>query len=402
MKILYVCKSLPYSFQGGIQTHVWKLSGCMVKLGHEVTILTGGSMIKGEQRLQMEGRQIIELPYFPGRRLPAFSTTAEEWSFNRSASKWLIKNQIDYDVIHLQGRSGGLFLKNKKEVKVPVVNTLHGLIEMEQKFATKKGGNIDAQLHRKFATNLENYGLKNADALIAVSEQMIRDFTSRLPEAHQKTTKISNGIDEVTTVDKVCSDPNLLLFVGRLTALKGVFELVEAMRLIPEPVQLVMVGDGDARTALDQRIKELGLEKRILLTGGLNSDKVGKWMERCQALILPSFHETQGLVLLEANSFGKPVIANAVGGMTEVVQHGKNGVLMLGNDPSTIAKAVDYLFERPMLANLMGMQGKLMVQENYTWHNIAKETIRFYQSVMMQFQHSSENSFSKMQTQYSI
>ncbi|MEZ4932850.1 MAG: glycosyltransferase [Saprospiraceae bacterium] len=117
MKILYVCKSLPHNFQGGIQTHVWKLSEWMVLLGHEVSILTAGSLAKGERKSVMGGRTIIELPYFPGRRLPFWSEAAEELSFNVAARLWLLKNQSSYDIIHLQGRSGNLFLLDKALLK---------------------------------------------------------------------------------------------------------------------------------------------------------------------------------------------------------------------------------------------------------------------------------------------
>ncbi len=348
-------------------------------MGHQVSILTAGSLRNGESRLWMGGREVIELPYFPGRRLPFLSTFTEEWAFNLAARKWLLKNQLNYDLIHLQGRSGCLFLKNKKEVKVPVINTLHGLIEKEQQFSKTTGKSVDSYLHRKLANRLENQAIHHADTLIAVSDQMIRDFSSRHPEALEKTVKISNGVDPVREPNPAwLTDPNLLLFVGRLTSLKGIFELVEAMRLLPKNIQLVMVGDGEDRPALEQLVNKYNLGQRVLLTGGLASDKVQQWMHRCQALILPSYHETQGLVLLEANACGKPVIANAVGGMLEVVRHGENGLLLPDNDPQTIAQTIDNLFQNPKQAMLMGLQGKVLVQCNYTWKTIARTTSHLY------------------------
>lgn len=379
MKILYVCKSLPHSYQGGIQTHVWKLSEWVVKLGHDVSILTAGSWTKGERRYEMGGREIIELPYLPGRRLPALSTAAEEMSFNLAAKKWLLENQTNFDIIHLQGRSGNLFLKNKAQLKVPVVNTLHGLVEIEQNRTNgSKVDTVDARLHRTLAGNMENVALKNADALIAVSNEMMEELFARMPETLCKTTRIYNGVDVPPTLRLGDTDPNLLLFVGRLTPIKGVFELVEAMRLIPEPIRLVMIGDGEAKHELIERIQQYGLENRIRLLGGLSMELVEKWLHRCHALVLPSYHETQGIVLMEANACGKPVIANGVGGVPEVVQNGENGLLMPSNKPEYIAGMVEYLFKHKDRAVKMGLNGRQMVQEKFAWSGIADQTIALY------------------------
>jgi glycosyltransferase involved in cell wall biosynthesis len=379
MKILYVCKSLPHSYQGGIQTHVWKLSEWVVKLGHDVSILTAGSWTKGERRYEMGGREIIEVPYLPGRRLPALSLAAEEMSFNLAAKKWLLDNQSNYDIIHLQGRSGNLFLKNKAHIKVPVVNTLHGLVEIEQnKSKDNKLDSLDARLHRTLAGNMENTALKNADALIAVSNEMMGELAARMPEALCKTTKIYNGVDVPPMLRLGDTDPNLLLFVGRLTAIKGVFELVEAMRFIPEPIRLVMIGDGEAKQELIERIQRYGLEHRIRLLGGLSMELVEKWLHRCHALVLPSFHETQGIVLMEANACGKPVIANGVGGVPEVVQNGENGLLMPSNKPEVIAGMVEYLFKHRDRAVKMGLIGRQIVQEKFAWKGIAEQTLSLY------------------------
>ncbi|MEZ4957594.1 MAG: glycosyltransferase family 4 protein [Saprospiraceae bacterium] len=383
MKILYVCKSLPHNFQGGIQTHVWKLSEWMVLLGHEVSILTAGSLAKGERKSVMGGRTIIELPYFPGRRLPFWSEAAEELSFNVAARLWLLKNQSSYDIIHLQGRSGNLFLLDKALLKTPVVTTFHGLIEIEKKFTTnKKGQAIGGWLYKKMATRFENMALKNSDAVIAVSDEMARVVQVREEGSSRKTTKIYNGIDVPETTAPQNTSANTLLFVGRLTKIKGVFELVEAMKALPDFVQLVMVGDGEDRPALEKKIQEYQLGERITLTGGLPAEKVTDWINRCQALILPSYYETQGIVLMEANALEKPVIASAVGGVPEVVRDKVNGLLMPSNDPKEIVSAVSYLLAQPTLAHKMGQWGKLLMRMKFSWDNIAYETLCVYKSLL--------------------
>jgi O-antigen/teichoic acid export membrane protein/glycosyltransferase involved in cell wall biosynthesis len=379
MKILYVCKSLPHSYKGGIQTHVWKLSEWMMKLGHEVSILTAGSWKRGVLNYRLENRNIIELPYFPGRHLALIPNFAEEMSFNKAALKWLVKHQSGFDVIHLQGRSGNLFLKDKSPVNTPVVTTLHGLIEIEQKRAIGLDkSNIDHRLHLKAATTMENYALENSDALIAVSREMLDELKHRNPLFASKTQIIYNGIDVPAELPLIPHEDGLLLFIGRLTAIKGVFPLVEAMKFVHPRVRLVMVGEGDARPALEQAISQAGLQDRIHLTGALNSQGVQHWIDRCYALILPSYHETQGIVLMEANASGKPVIAAAIGGVTEVVIDEKNGLLLPSHQPQDIAGTIDYLFTHPGKAKKMGLVGRSMMQWKFAWENIAKETEKLY------------------------
>lgn len=382
MKILLVCKSLPHNFQGGIQTHVWKLSGRLIDLGHEVSILTAGSFKNGLRTLHMEGRQLIELPYLPGRKLPLLATVAEEFFFNLAARRWLSRHQHRFDVVHLQGRSGALFLKNRKNITTPVVNTLHGLVAIEQDKAKGEKEGFGQKTHRLAATWMENGALKNADALIAVSQEMQSELEARQPGLTAKTTQIYNGIDVPETLDKCPADPKLLLFVGRLTALKGVFPLVEAMKKVRTDIRLVLVGEGEARPALEAQIREAGLEGRVQLVGAQDSRGVETWIKRCTALILPSYHETQGIVLMEANAQAKPVIAVGVGGIPEVVKNRKNGLLLADHEPATLAWAIDYVFDNEVFAHDWGTWGRYYMQEKFGWEKVARQTEALYESLL--------------------
>jgi glycosyltransferase involved in cell wall biosynthesis len=379
MHILFVCKSLPHTFQGGIQTHVWKLSEWMIRLGHKVSILTAGSMKNGTRKVEMAGRILIELPYLPGRRMRLLPIVAEEYAFNIAANKWLQKHQTEFDIIHLQGRSGNLFLKDKTKVKVPVVNTLHGLTGMEyQKSVGRNNSTLDTRLHRVMATRMEEFALQNADLLIAVSTQMKNEIGQRGEHLLSKTNIVYNGVDAPEVLPNVPPDPNLLLFVGRLTAIKGVTQLVEAMRNIPEKMRLIMVGDGEARPEVERLIEKYNLGKRVRLIGAQDSKTVNAWISRCTALVLPSFHETQGIVLLEANALSRPVVANAVGGIPEVVHDGYNGMLMLDNSPNEIARAINRLLLDPQAAARMGRWGREYVRDKFSWFQIAKQTEQIY------------------------
>lgn len=384
MKILYVLKSLPNSFAGGIQTHTWKLSGQMLRLGHEVTILSAGSLKKKEQRYEMAGRQIVQIPYFPGRRLPMLPMLAEEWAFNFSALKWLLEHASQYDVVHLQGRSGFFFPGRQGDV--PVVNTLHGLISIENHRAGRiVGFDPDARLHQKWASRWEANAIYNSDHLIVVSQEMaeqLRIADYKMGPLTPKITQIYNGIDPAPPADGVDTEPGLIVFVGRLYRIKGIFPLVDAMKKVRPSVRLLMVGDGPDRKLLEKAIEVAGLSKRIYLTGSLPSSQVHEWMQRAAFVVAPSFHESHGIVLLEAMSCGKTVVTTDIPGIRESVRHGLNGLMVQPGDSEGLANAIHHLLDHPDEAKRMAEAGKRIVSERFSWEKIAAQTEKVYQRVV--------------------
>lgn len=394
MKILYVCKSLPHSFQGGIQTHVWKLSEYMLQLGHDVTILTAGSWMKGEKRSEMNGRHIIQIPYLPMRRQPIMPFFLEELSFNAAVNRWMSKNTYPssthqeghFDLIHLQGRSGFTFPKNKSAI--PIITTFHGLIAIENEKSHKSG--VQKYLHERWASHFEKNALKNSHAVIAVSEEMKAEIMEVLPEISSKISILPNGVDiqkpkSPTPPDLLETKPNTLLFVGRLDRIKGIFKLIEALKNVRSDIQLVMIGDGPERQNLEKAIFTEGVSARVNLLGNLPNETVMAWINQCDALILPSFHETQGIVLLEANTCGKPVIASNINGIKEVVTHGYNGFLCNPYNPEHIAETINRLFSDTDLMKKMGENGRQRVVEKYDWVIIAEQTETLYKQVLHNF-----------------
>ena len=409
MKILYVCKSLPHSFQGGIQTHVWKLSEYMLRLGHDVTILTAGSWRTGEKRYDMEGRHIIEIPYLPMRRQPIMPWFLEELSFNIATKRWLSQNvtgrlsddKTGFDLIHLQGRSGFTF--PQRHNTIPVITTFHGLISVENKKAHKSG--VQKYLHEYWASNFEKNALKNSNAIIAVSHEMqdeIRDF---VPTIRPEITILPNGVTipspTIPTPSTLGAEGKTLLFVGRLDRIKGVFNLIEAMKFVQPDIQLVMIGDGSERENLEKMLdtaqrtpfgesynpseSESGIRQRVKLLGALPNERVLEWVAQCDALILPSFHETQGIVLLEANAYGKPVIASNINGIKEVVKQGYNGLLCNPYNPKHIAETINRLFSDAETMAKMGENGRELVARKYNWSIIAQQTEKVYRQVILDF-----------------
>ncbi len=383
MKILYVCKSLPHRYQGGIQTHTSELATHLAQRGQDIYILTAGSIRNGETRYQLNGFTVIELPYLPMRRLPFLPFFFEEVSFNLSAWLWLKLNQSEFDVVHLQGRSGFLF--PSRHNKTTLITTFHGLVTLENQFS-QQILNLDRKIHQRFASYFEKNALKNSDAIIAVSREMQRELDELDIKAEKPHFILYNGVainkPQNGTDVKVMSDENTIIFVGRLDRIKGIFNLVEAMKQVDKNVKLVMIGDGVDRVELENLILTEGVADRIQLLGSQTNENVLAWIKGGFALVLPSFHETQGIVLLEANVCGKAVAASNVAGIPEVVSHGVNGLLFNPHDIDDIAQSINQLYQNPESTKKMGENGRQLIAEKFDWSKIAADTEEVYQQVL--------------------
>ncbi len=374
LNLLLVSKSLPNSFKGGIQTHVWALSKWLQMQGHEVTILSGGEAWKSEYTEKKEGRKIIRIPFFPGRRMPFLKLSIEEFAFSFAAYKWMKAHAHKYDIVHIQGRSGA-WIPLSKQFKV--VATYHGLIKMEiqQKLSFR---NIDLWLHAKLARWLEQLPFKRAHAIIYVSYEIQKRIATVYGKPLQPQQVIYNGIDRDTP--EITPDPNskTLIFVGRLHPVKGTSDLIKAIPMVDPGISCILIGDGPMKNELNQLIDKLQLRKRVQILGSLSHEKVMEHICKSYALILPSYYETQGIVLMEANIQSIPVLASNISGIKEVVRDNYNGLLFEPGNSQEIADKINYLFSHPEEARRMGSCGKQYVIDKFHWSRIAKDTISLY------------------------
>lgn len=128
-------------------------------------------------------------------------------------------------------------------------------------------------------------------------------------------------------------DSLVLLYVGRLAAEKNMATLIDAMppvfRRFPQ-AQLWIVGDGDARPEVRRHIQRLGIGDRVRMWGAISRSDVDRYYAAADLFVFPSLTETQGLVVMEAMSYGLPVVVGNGGGAPEPVEHGQNGWLSPG------------------------------------------------------------------------
>jgi glycosyltransferase involved in cell wall biosynthesis len=180
-----------------------------------------------------------------------------------------------------------------------------------------------------------------------------------------------------------------ILFVGRLVERKGVQYLLEAIRLLDDlPVRLRVVGDGPMRGALFRRAQELGISDRVEFAGLVSNVELADRFRHCDVFVLPAVVDRKGdveglgVVLIEALSYGKPVIASAAGGIVDVVRDGETGLLVPPGDAEALAAALRQVADSPDAARTLGEAGRLHVEREFSWTAIINRLMGVYEEVV--------------------
>ncbi len=164
--------------------------------------------------------------------------------------------------------------------------------------------------------------------------------------------------------EQLSADEGYLLYFGRLSPEKGVYELLRAMVRLPH-TPLVIAGDGPDRARLEALAKELNLQQ-VLFAGMVHGEKLQKLIAGCSFSVFPSHaYETLGKSILESYAWGRPVIASDLGSRRELVQHGVTGLLYPDGDREQLAHSIGFLFDRPDLIEKMGAAGRSQVKAKH-------------------------------------
>ncbi len=168
---------------------------------------------------------------------------------------------------------------------------------------------------------------------------------------------------------------HIILTVGRIVARKGheyvIKSLSQVLKQIPD-IQYVILGDGPYRHELEMLVTQLGLQEHVQFLGALSDAEVRDWYTQANVFIMTPVDlqgdvEGFGIVYLEANAFGLPVIAAESGGVGEAVLDGKTGLVVSQKDVSAISDAICSLLGSPSFAYTLGKQGKERIEREFQW-----------------------------------
>ena len=176
---------------------------------------------------------------------------------------------------------------------------------------------------------------------------------------------------------------NRLLFVGRLNKQKGIEVLLHAFSRIPNgDLQLDVIGDGDDREAMQALAGALGVGERVHWHGALPQPKLADFYRRATALVVPSVDEGLGLVAVEAQLCETPVVAFHSGGLPDIIQHDRTGVLVNEVDAGALAAALVSLLEREDRGASFGAAARLHALATFAPESVARRYADIYRSVI--------------------
>lgn len=173
-----------------------------------------------------------------------------------------------------------------------------------------------------------------------------------------------------------------LLFVGRLMAQKGIELLLDALATLPADVGLDIVGDGPDRAALGSRVGELGLTGRVQFHGAVKQFELPAFYRRAAALVVPSSEEGLGLVAVEAQLCETPVVAFDSGGLPDVIQHERTGILVQQRNAAALGSAIGSLLARDDRGASLAGAGRLHALATFAPESVARRYAEIYRTVL--------------------
>jgi teichuronic acid biosynthesis glycosyltransferase TuaC len=248
---------------------------------------------------------------------------------------------------------------------------------------TARGTDVNYIPRFRLPRRLIQHSLARAAGIITVS-QALKKATVRLGIAPNNITVLRNGVDleRFRPLDrsqvrlKLGISGMTLLSVGHLIERKGHDLVIEALARLTD-FQLVIVGEGPARSRLEALAQSLGVATRVRLVGTKQHDELAQYYTAADALVLASSREGWANVLLEAMACGTPVVASNVWGNPEVVGARAAGQLMGERTPSGIVAAVRHLF-----ANLPDRDETRRYAEKFSWDETTGGQLRLFRDIL--------------------
>lgn len=321
----------------------------------------------------------------------------DNWTYNRN----LIKNRQIYeaDIFELHNNSAYEFPKalQKQGTAKPLVHLIHGTLADEYEQGKKGAQSLRGKLANAFMkrqAKQEKNVAQQADAIVTISQYSKTKILEHYGVTEEKIHLVPNGVDtekfqpsDTTAAKKQFSlgqEPTVL-FMGSLVARKGLPYLIQAAKTVIKQqanAKFLIVGSGPLRMQLEQSVASLGLSGNFVFYGNIPEGQLAAAYNAADVFVLPSVQEGQGIVLLEAQACGKPVVAFGVGGAKEAVKDDESGFLLELGDTDGLAERLLKLLGDEALRQKMGAAGRQFVAENYTWDLCAERMLKIYRETL--------------------
>ncbi|GAB4374469.1 MAG: glycosyltransferase family 4 protein [Elainellaceae cyanobacterium] len=379
MKILVLAWEFPPRIVGGISRHVAELYPELVRLGHEVHLLTV-EFGQAPRYEVVDGIRIHRVHVGEGHNFFHWVVNMNE-SMGQHGGKLLLEDG-PFDIIHAHDwLVGDAAIALKHIFKIPLVATIH---------ATEYGryNGIHTDTHR-YIHNKEKHLVAEAWRVIVCTNYMRLEVESTLNCAWDKIDVVYNGI----CVEKKVPHPNfdywqfrkrfandhekIVYYVGRMTYEKGVTLLLSAAPKVLWEIggnaKFVIVGGGNL-DPLKHQAWHLGIWNHCYFTGFMPEDDLNQFRRVADCAVFPSLYEPFGIVALESFAARVPVVVSDTGGLPEVVRHGKTGIVTRAGNPDSIAWGILEILKNPEYAQWLVENAYEDLDVRFNWCKLAQQT----------------------------
>jgi glycosyltransferase involved in cell wall biosynthesis len=382
MRILHVVTAFPRFPNDIISPWLVELLKRLRAAGHEVEVLAPA--YRGGGNSEFDGIPVHRFRYFPARwedlthdqgtpdRVTGglrYKLMAPFYVLGGMRAAWRLARRRHFDVVHVHWPvPHALFgWAARRASGVPVVTLWYG-VELRW---VKRG--------LPWLKGFLKWALRMADQVVAISSYTAREI-AELVHLPVRVIPYGLGFAETRTAAlskraKTRDGTFNILFVGNLIERKGVQHLIEALPRLPARIgaKLVVLGEGPEQARLEAQVRRLGLESRVTMHGRVPEEELHRAFAVADVLVLPSVVDARGdteglgVVLLEAMSYGIPVIGSNVGGIPDIVTDGKTGILVPPADPGALAAALERLATDPAFASGLAETGSRHMRSNFSW-----------------------------------
>ncbi len=369
-KVLFVC-SLYHPHVGGIETMVTELGKFYLSKGIKVTVLT-----------KKWPNDLLEYENYEGIEIFRIVSAKNDNDFFNVA-KWLNENHssLRADIVHAIGMRKPL----------PLIGFLLSRLWSVPFLATIAGGEIpndgDLDTYKIWDEGKEIMEpiINRADFVTCVSTYLCKSLLKVAPNLKKIETMYA-GIDvnKIEVIQPHDSKDRYILSLRRLIPSKGVDVLITAFKKIStefSDIKLIIAGDGPDKDRLVKLVDDLNLQESVLFCGTVDLNEGISLLKSALCTVVPSISEGGGLVNIEAQAAGCPVIASRVGGIPEYVQEGKSGLLFESGNHTDLAEKIRIIINNDGLRSSLICNGKLYAAK-FDWSVLGLQYIDFYNKMI--------------------
>jgi D-inositol-3-phosphate glycosyltransferase len=366
---------------GGQNAHVAELSAALAAHGHDVRVYTRRDRREPPETVAVDGYEVVHVPAGPPEpvakdRLLPYMADFARWTAEHWRSGWRP------DVAHAHFWMSGLAAVTAgRACDVPVVQTFHALGSVKRRHQ----GSADTSPARRIG--YERQLGRVVDRVIVQCQDEIRELLM-LGVPRSAMTLVPSGVNTERFRPDGPAEPRSgrprVLSVGRLVERKGFEDLIRAMALVPSAECVIVGGQGDDEPyahRLRQLIHKVKVADRVWLAGAVAPADIPRWYRSADVLVTAPWYEPFGLTPLEAMACGVPVVATAVGGLTDTVVDGVTGDLVPARDPRALGVAVRKLLADDMRRVSYRAAALDRAGHSYSWRRVATQLAAVYASV---------------------